>query len=93
MTEDAEVRNGTSSITRLAENSPSDMAEDAKVGGNGDGVNDETVKKSPLSKSNRPMGYFTSLRSDANSAHFAKRWVSLDSFGYGWGSQLEALPE
>ena len=27
-----------------------DLAEDAKVGGNGDGDDDETVKRSPLSK-------------------------------------------
>ena len=36
--------------TRSAENLPSDMAEDAEVGGNGDGGDDETVKRSPLSK-------------------------------------------
>ena len=39
------------------------------------------------------MAYLTSPRSNANSAPFAKRGVFLDSFGYGWGSQLETLPE
>ena len=50
------------------------MAENAEVGGNGDGGDDETVERSPLSKkSSGPMGYLTSLRSDADSAPFAKR--------------------
>ena len=45
--ENAEVGNGTSSITRSASNSSAsvDMAKDAEVGGNGDGGDDETVKK------------------------------------------------
>ena len=65
MAEDAEIRSGTSSTTRSAENSPSDMAEDAEVGGNGDGGNDETVERSPLSKKpNVSTGYLTSLRSE-----------------------------
>ena len=52
------------------------MAEDAEVGGNGDGNNDETVKRSRLfKKSNRPTEYLISLRSDANSAPFEKRWA------------------
>ena len=39
------------------------MAEDAEVGGNGDGGDDETVERSPLSKKpNVPTGYLTSLR-------------------------------
>ena len=72
--EDAEVRNETSSTSRSAENLPLDMAEDAKVGGNGDSGDDKTVKRSPFSKkSSGRMGYFTSLRSNAYSALFANR--------------------
>ena len=74
MAEDAEVGSGTSSTTRSAENSPSDMAENAEIGGNGDGSDDETVKRSPLSK--KPNGlteYLTSLCFDADSAPFEKR--------------------
>ena len=74
MAEDAKVRSKTSSIIRLAENLPLNMAEDAEIVGNGDGGDNETVKRSPLSKkSNGPMRYFTSLRSDADSVPFAKR--------------------
>ena len=73
MAEDAEVGSGISSTTRSAENSPSDMAEDAEVGGNGNGGDDETVERSPSKKPNVPIGYLTSLRSDADSAPFAKR--------------------
>ena len=51
------------------------------------------LKISPSRKSGGSMRYLISLCSDADSAPFVKRWVSLDSFGYGWGSQLEALPE
>ena len=87
MAEDAEGGNGTSSTTRSAQNLPLNMVEDVEVGGNGDGSNNETVEKLPLSKKpKRPTGYLTSLRS-------SKRWVSFDSFGYGWGSQLETLPK
>ena len=74
--EDAEVGSGTSSTTRSAENSSAsvDMAEDAEVGGNGDGGDNETVERSPLfKKSSGPIGYLTSLRSNADSAPFAKR--------------------
>ena len=64
MAEDAEFGSGTSSITRSAESSPSDMAEDVEVGGNGDGGDDKTVERSPLSKKpNVPTGYLTSLHS------------------------------
>ena len=74
MAEDAEVESGTSSTTRSAESLLSDMVEDAEVGSNSDGGDNETIKKSPLSKkSNVPMGYLTSLRSDADSAPFAKK--------------------
>ena len=73
MAEDAEVGSGTSSTTRSAENSPSDMAENAEVGGNSDGGDDETVERSPSKKPNVPIGYLTSLRSEADSALFAKR--------------------
>ena len=62
--EDAEVRSGTSSTTRSAKNSPLDMAEDAEVGGNGDGGNDKTVERSPSKKPSVPTGYLTSLRSE-----------------------------
>ena len=48
-TENFEVGSWTSSITRLAENPLLNMAKDAEVGGNGDGDNDETVKRSLLS--------------------------------------------
>ena len=73
MAEDAEVDSGTSSTTRSAENSLSDMAEDAEVDDNGDGGDNETVERLPSKKSNVPMGYFTPLRSDADSALLAKR--------------------
>ena len=65
MAEDAEVGSGTSSTTRSAKNLPSDMVDNAEVGSNGDGGDDETVKRSHLSKKpNVPMGYLTSLRSE-----------------------------
>ena len=94
MAEDAEVSSGMSSTTRSAKNlSVSvDMAEDAEVD-EGDDSDDKTVKRSPSKKPNISIRYLTSLRSDANSVFFAKIWVSLDSFNYGWGSQLEALPK
>ena len=78
MAEDAEVESGTSSTTRSAENLPLNMAEDAEVGGNDDGGDDETVKRSPLSKKpNGHMEYLTSLCSDADSASFEKRGAYL----------------
>ena len=51
MDEDAEVGSGTSSITRSAGNLSAslDMAEDAEIC-EGDGDDDETVERSPLSK-------------------------------------------
>ena len=56
-----------------------DMTKNAEVG-EGDGGDNETVKRSPLSKKlNGPIGYLIFL-------HSGKRWVSLDSFGYGWNS-------
>ena len=73
MAENAEFESGTSSTTRSAKNSPLNMAENAEVGGNGDGGDDEMVERSPFSKSSGPMGYLTSLRSDTDSATFAKR--------------------
>ena len=74
--EDAEVRNGTSSINKSVENLPLIMAEDAEVGDNGDDVDNKTVKRSPLSKKpNGPIKYLTSL-------YFRKKWVFLNSFGY-----------
>ena len=73
--EDAEVGSGTSSTTRSAKNLSAsvDMAKDAEVGESG-GDDDKTVEKSPLfKKSSGPIGYFTSLHSDADSALLAKR--------------------
>ena len=49
------------------------MAEDAEIGGNGDGGDDETVKRSPSKKSSGPTGYLTSLHSENS-------WVFLNSF-------------
>ena len=94
MAEDADVGSETSSTTRSAKNSSAsmDMAEDVEVG-EGDGGDDETVKRSPSRKSSGPTEYLTFLHSNADSAPFAKRWVFLDSFGYDWGSELEALPK
>ena len=75
MAEDAGVGSGISSTTRSAENwsASIEMAADAE-NGEGDSDDDETVKRSPFSKkSSRLMGYFTSLRFDADSAPFAKK--------------------
>ena len=50
-----------------------DLAEDIKVGGNGEGGDNKTVKRSALSKkSSGPIGYFISLRSDAE-AHLSQK--------------------
>ena len=67
------------------------MSEDAEVGGSSDGGDDEIVERFSSRKLSGPTGYLISLRFDADSVPFGKRWVSLDSFGYGWGSQLEPL--
>ena len=76
MAEDAEVKSGTSSTIRSAKNLPLEMAEDAEVDANSDGGDDETVKRSSLSKKpNILIEYLTSSR-------FRKRCVFLDSFGY-----------
>ena len=75
MAENAEVGSRTSSTTRSAKNLAAlvNIAEDAKVG-ESDGGDDETVKKSPLfRKLSGPIGYLTSLRSNADSASFEKR--------------------
>ena len=75
MAKDAEVRSWTSLITRSANNllASVDMAEDVKVG-EGDSGNYETIKRLLFSKKlSKPIGYFTSLRSNADSALFAKR--------------------
>ena len=93
--EDAEAQSRTSSTTRSAKNllASVNMAEDAEVG-EADGGDDKIVKRLPFSKkSSEFMGYLTSLRYDADSALFAKSWVFRNSFGYGWDSQLEALPK
>ena len=55
MAEDAEVRSGMSTTTKSAKNLPLDMAEDVEVG-EGDGSDDETVKRSPSKKSSGSMG-------------------------------------
>ena len=66
MAEDAEVDSGTSSTTRSAENLSAlvDMAEDAEIGGNGDGGDDETVKKITLQevKQTYRVSYLPTLR-------------------------------
>ena len=66
MAEDAEVGSGTSSTTRSAENSSAsvDMAENAEVGGNGDGGDDETVEKITFQEVERTYGvsYLPTLR-------------------------------
>ena len=63
------------------------MAEDVKIGGNSDGGNNKTVKKSPFSKNpNGLIRYFISL-------HSQKRWSFLNNFGYDWGSWLGKLPK
>ena len=78
--ENAEIKSGTSFITRSPKNLLSDMAEDAEIVSNDDSDDDKTVKRSPLSKKpNKSTRYLTSL-------HSKKRQVSLNSFGYGWGS-------
>ena len=49
------------------------------------GGDNETIKRSHLfKKPNVPIEYLIFLRS-------VKRWLSLDSFGYGWDFQLETL--
>ena len=45
MAKEAEVRSGMNFTTRSVENLPLDIAEDAEVGANNDGGDDETVKK------------------------------------------------
>ena len=52
------------------------MAEDTEVD-EGDSGDDETVKQSPSKKANVPTEYLISLRSDADSALFEKRWAYL----------------
>ena len=86
--EDTKIGNGTSSITRSAENLSAsvDIAEDSEVG-KCDGSDDEIVERSALFK--KPNGPIRNLISLC----FGKRWVSLDGFGYSWGSQLQALFE
>ena len=50
------------------------MVKDAEVDSDGESADDETIKKSPLSKKpNVPIRYLTSL-------YTKKRWVSLESF-------------
>ena len=56
MAEDAEVGSKTSPTTRLAKKSLLDIAEDVKVGGNGNSSDDETVKKSPFKQLSGSIG-------------------------------------
>ena len=87
MAENAGVESKTSSTTRSAKNSLSNLAENTEVGDNGNSGDNETVKISSFSnKPNIPIGYFTSL-------HSKKRSIFHNSFGYSWGFQLEALPK
>ena len=83
--ENAEVGSGTS-ITRSAENLSAsvDMGEDAKVGGNGDGGDNETVEKITFQEVERTYGvsYLPMLRKDE---------FPLIVFGHCWSSQLKAL--
>ena len=75
MAEDVEIGSGTSSTTRSAENLSAtvDMTEDAEFS-EGDSGDDETVKRSPLSKKpNGTIGYLTCLRYNADSVLFGKR--------------------
>ena len=53
-----------------------DLTEDAKVGGNGDNGDDETIKKSPFKKLSGLIRNLTSLHSNADSIPFKKRRVS-----------------
>ena len=70
MAEDVEV----GSIIRPTQNLLSDMAEDVEVVGDGDGGNDEMVKRSSLSK--KPNIFIEYLTSQ----HSGKICVFLDSF-------------
>ena len=54
MAKNAEVVSGISSATKSAKNLPFDIAEDIEVVGNGDGSDNESVKRSPFSK--KPNG-------------------------------------
>ena len=49
------------------------MAENAKVGGNGNGGNDEIVERSPFKKPSKYTEYLIFLYSNADSAFFEKR--------------------
>ena len=64
--------------TQSAENSLLDIVEDAEVGGNGDDGDNKMIERSPFSKkSNVSTKYLTSLRSNADSVPFEKRWAHL----------------
>ena len=73
MVEDVEVGSGTSSTIKSAKHLPLDIAEDAKVGGNDDGSDNEIVKRSLSKKSRESTEYFTSLHSNIDSASFEKK--------------------
>ena len=78
MIEDADVGSGMSSMTRSAKNLPASkhMADNTKVG-EGDGSDDETVKKSPLKRLSGPTKYLIFLYSNVDNALFEKRWAQL----------------
>ena len=77
MAKDANIGNKTSSTTRSAKNLlvSVDMAEDAEIAKSNDGNdgNDKMVIKSFSKKLSGPIGYLTSLRSNADSVLFEKR--------------------
>ena len=75
--EEPEVGSETSSTTRLAKNLPSNMAENIKVGSNGDNGDDEIVKRSPFSKKPNVFTEYSTF------PQYKKTWVSLDNFCYG----------
>ena len=87
MAKNAEVSRKTSFITRSTKNLAAsiDINEDAKFG-KSDSSDNETIKRSPSKKLSKFIKYLILL-------HSRKRWVSFNSFGYDWGSQLKALPK
>ena len=79
MAEDIKIGSGTSLITRSAKNLSASikMVEDVEVG-DGDGGDDKTVGRSPLSKkSNVPIENFTFLHSGKNMSFSWYFWLWL----------------
>ena len=71
--EDVEVGNRTSFTTRLAKILPSDMLEDADIGGNDNGGDNKTVERLSFKKLSGPTKYLTSLHYNTDKALFKKR--------------------